>query len=41
MRPLVFLDNAEHPLAVHQHEGLSLQEAISQAREIGALLVTS
>ena len=41
MRPLAMLDNAEHPLAIHQCEGMSLQEAIAQAREIGALLVTS
>jgi hypothetical protein len=41
MRPLAMLDNAEHPLAIHQIEGMSLQEAIAQAREIGALLVTS
>jgi hypothetical protein len=40
MRPLVFLDNPDHPLTVHQREGMTLDEAIAQAREIGALLVT-
>jgi hypothetical protein len=41
MRPLVFLDNPDHPLTVHQREGMTLDEAIAQAREIGALLVTA
>lgn len=41
MRPLVLVDNPDHPLAVHQREGMPLEEAIAQAREIGALLVTT
>jgi hypothetical protein len=41
MRPLAFLDNPEHLLTIHQRDGMALAEAITQAREIGALLVTS
>jgi hypothetical protein len=41
MRPLAFLDNSDHLLALHQQNGMTLEEAIAQAREIGALLVTS
>jgi hypothetical protein len=41
MRPLALLDNPDHPLAAHQREGMSLEEAIAQAREIGALLVSA
>ena len=41
MRPLVTLDKPDHPLAIHQHEGMDLDEAIAQAREIGALLIAS
>jgi hypothetical protein len=28
-------------LAIHQREGMSLEEAIAQAREIGAVLITA
>ena len=41
MRPLAFLDNPEHLLTIHQRDGMALAEAITQVREIGALLVTS
>jgi hypothetical protein len=41
MRPLAFLENQDHPLAIHQREGMSLEEAIAQAREIGAVLITA
>jgi hypothetical protein len=41
MRPLAFLDNTDHLLTLHQQRGMTLEEAIAQAREIGALLVTS
>ena len=41
LRPLVSIVNAEHPLAVHQSEGMTVEEAISQARKIGVLLIAS
>jgi hypothetical protein len=41
MRPVAYLDNSEHPLGAHQANGMTLEEAISQAREIGALLITA
>ena len=41
LRPLVSIAHAEHPLAVHQSEGMTVEEAISQARKIGVLLIAS
>lgn len=41
MRPLITLGKPDHPLTVHQCEGMELEEAIAQAREIGALLIAS
>ena len=41
LRPLVTVANAEHPLAVHQRQGMTVEEAISQARKIGVLLIAS
>jgi hypothetical protein len=41
MRPVAYLDNSDHPLGIHQASGMTLEEAITQAREIGALLITA
>jgi hypothetical protein len=41
VRPLAFIDKPDHLLTIHQRDGMTLEEAITQAREIGALLVTA
>ena len=39
MRPHVLVNDATHPFGKHQAEGMSLDEAIRQARTVGAMLV--
>jgi hypothetical protein len=39
MRPHAVVADRDHPLGRHQAEGMSLDEAIRQARTVGAMLV--
>jgi hypothetical protein len=35
----VTVSQADHPLAQHQQQGMTLEEAITHARKIGVLLI--
>jgi hypothetical protein len=41
LRPLVTVTQGDHPLTVHQQQGMTLEEAITHARKIGVLLIAS